>query len=45
MLLFVFAWSSVMLSLRPVYDHVTKAVFDYRSDEENISSVMSAATA
>jgi len=38
-LLFVFAWSSVMLSLRPVYDHVTKAVFDYRSDEENISSV------
>ena len=39
-LLFVFAWSSVMLSLRPVYEHVTKAVFDYRSDEDTISSVM-----
>jgi len=38
-LLFVFAWSSVMLGLRPVYDRVTKAIFDYHSDEENISSV------
>ena len=38
-LLFVFAWSSVMLSLRPVYDRVTKAVFDYRTDDEIISSV------
>jgi len=32
-LLFIFAWSSVMLSLRPVYDRVTSAVFDYQSDE------------
>lgn len=38
-LLFVFAWSSVMLGLRPVYEHVTKAIFDYRTDEENISAV------
>lgn len=27
--LFVFAWSSVMLNLSPVYDSVTRAVFDY----------------
>jgi len=33
-LLFVFAWSSVMLSLRPVYERVTKVVFDYKTDEE-----------
>jgi len=32
-LLFVFAWSSVMLSLRPVYERVTAAVFDYQSDD------------
>lgn len=38
-LLFVFAWSSVMLSLRPVYDRVTKAVFDYHTADEIISSV------
>ena len=38
-LLFVFAWSSVMLSLRPVYEHVTKTVFDYRTDDETMASV------
>ncbi|HTT19986.1 MAG TPA: PepSY-associated TM helix domain-containing protein [Candidatus Sulfotelmatobacter sp.] len=38
-LLLVFAWSSVMLSLRPVYERVTKAVFDYRSDADTISCV------
>ncbi len=30
-MLFVFAWSSVMLDLIPVYDWVTGAVFDYPS--------------
>lgn len=30
-LLFVFGWSSVMLELRPVYEAVTGAVFDYES--------------
>jgi uncharacterized iron-regulated membrane protein len=39
LLLFVFAWSSVMLSLRPVYDRVTKTVFDYHTDDEIMSSV------
>ncbi|HUB63696.1 MAG TPA: PepSY-associated TM helix domain-containing protein, partial [Methylocella sp.] len=29
-ILFIFAWSSVMLNLRPVYDWVTGAVFDYQ---------------
>ena len=28
-MLFIFAWSSVMLNLYPVYDRVTGAVFDY----------------
>src|SRR5208282_6087267 len=37
-LLFVFAWSSVMLSLRPVYERVTKTVFDYQTDEEQFAS-------
>lgn len=31
-LLLVFAWSSVMFNLSPVYDKVTRAVFDYHSD-------------
>ena len=39
-LIFVFAWSSVMLSLQPVYVRVTKALFDYRSDDELMQSVM-----
>jgi uncharacterized iron-regulated membrane protein len=30
-LLFVFAWSSVMMNIRPVYDWVTARVFDYHS--------------
>ena len=29
-MLFIFAWSSVMLNLRPVYNWLTTAVFDYR---------------
>jgi len=36
LLVFVFAWSSVMLSLRPVYVQVTKALFDYRSDDDTL---------
>lgn len=31
-LLFVFAWSSVMFDLPQVYEPVTQALFDYRSD-------------
>lgn len=31
-LLFVFAWSSVMFNLPQVYEPVTQALFDYRSD-------------
>ena len=34
LLVFVFAWSSVMLTLQSVYVPVTKALFDYRSDED-----------
>ena len=30
-LLLIFAWSSVMMNIRPVYEWVTEAVFDYRS--------------
>ncbi|MBS0411891.1 MAG: PepSY domain-containing protein [Proteobacteria bacterium] len=30
-LLFVFAWSSVMMNIRPVYEPVMGALFDYRS--------------
>jgi len=37
-LLFVFGWSSVMLSLRPVYNRVTSAVFDYQSDDVALAS-------
>jgi len=40
LLVLAFAWSSVMLTLRPVYQHVTKAFFDYRTDEETMQSVM-----
>ena len=40
LLVFGFAWSSVMLSLRPVYAPVTKVIFDYRSDEEIMQSAM-----
>lgn len=31
LLVFVFAWSSVMLALSPVYERVTGALFDYES--------------
>jgi len=33
-LLFIFAWSSVMLGLRQVYDPVMSAVFDFADDNE-----------
>jgi uncharacterized iron-regulated membrane protein len=32
-LLFVFAWSSVMLALNPVYERVTGALFDYERQD------------
>jgi len=40
LLLFVFAWSSVMLALRPVYNFVTGAVLDYRNDDQVIKAVL-----
>lgn len=40
LLILVFAWSSVMLTLQQVYVPVTKAVFDYRSDEEIMKAAM-----
>lgn len=36
-LLFVFAWSSVLLNLRSVYDFVTKAAFEYHSPAEHMN--------
>ena len=39
-LLFAFAWSSVMLALMPVYERVTRALFDYESTEEMLSAVL-----
>jgi uncharacterized iron-regulated membrane protein len=38
LLLLVFAWSSVMLALRPVYGRVTGAMFDYETDESLVAS-------
>ncbi len=38
-LLFVLAWSSVMFNLAQVYEPVTAAVFDYRSDMDLVSSL------
>lgn len=38
-MLFVFAWSSVMMDMRPVYEWVTRAVFDYRSFGDVIRSL------
>ena len=32
--LFIFAWSSVMMNLRPVYERVMSAVFSYQSPRE-----------
>lgn len=37
LLIFVFAWSSVMLALMPVYERVTGALFDY----ERVDAMMS----
>ncbi len=34
-LLFVFAWSSVMMNIRPWYEPVMRTLFDYRSLEED----------
>jgi uncharacterized iron-regulated membrane protein len=34
-MLFIFAWSSVMMNIRPVYEHVMRAVFDYRSNMDS----------
>lgn len=36
----VFAWSSVMLALRPVYERVTRTVFDYQTGESLIASAL-----
>ncbi|WP_348273260.1 PepSY domain-containing protein [Methylocapsa sp. D3K7] len=33
-MLFIFAWSSVMMDIRPVYDWVTQRLFDYQSPDE-----------
>ena len=38
LMLFIFAWSSVMMDMRPVYDWVTQRLFDYRSPEEDLMS-------
>jgi uncharacterized iron-regulated membrane protein len=40
LLIFVFAWSSVMLTLQQVYVPVTKTLFDFRSDEEVLKVAM-----
>ena len=38
-ILFVFAWSSVMMNLRPVYEHVMRSVFDYQSSDDELPPV------
>lgn len=38
-MLFIFAWSSVMLDLDPVYDWVTGALFDYPSPMDELMSM------
>lgn len=38
-LLFIFAWSSVMFNVRPVYEWATKAVFDYQSPREAFAAM------
>ena len=35
-LLFVFAWSSVMMNIRPVYEPVMRTLFDYRSPLQSL---------
>lgn len=37
-LLFVFAWSGVMLCLNGVYENVTRTLFDYRSDADVLAA-------
>ncbi len=39
--LFIFAWSSVMLNMRPVYEWVTRAVFDYSTPRHSLMSMTS----
>ena len=39
-LLFLFAWSSVMLALLPVYESVTKALFDYEPVDAMMAYVL-----
>jgi uncharacterized iron-regulated membrane protein len=39
-ILFIFAWSSVMFNIRPVYEWVTKATFDYRSRMDEARAIM-----
>ena len=40
LLVFVFAWSSVMLSLRPVYERATGLLFDYETDSAMMSAML-----
>ena len=40
LLIFLFAWSSVLLSLLPVYERVTKALFDYEPTSEMMTSAL-----
>jgi len=40
-MLFVFAWSSVMMNLRPVYERVMRSVFDYQSFDDELPSSLS----
>jgi uncharacterized iron-regulated membrane protein len=40
-MLFVFAWSGVMLNISPVYDRVTGLLFDYHSDMADFSAMPS----
>jgi len=39
-LLFIFAWSSVMLGLREVYDPLMTAVFDFANDSDSMAKNM-----
>ena len=40
-MLFIFAWSSVMLNMRPVYEWMTRAVFDYSTPRHSLMSMTS----
>jgi len=39
-LLFIFAWSSVMFNLGPVYDWTTARLFDVQNDDQKIAAYM-----